>query len=56
MTALSADERKSLVELLGRVLERTAEVAAQPAGPLSGERNRADRVSRAGSNGKPLAG
>ena len=60
MTALSADERKSLVELLGRVLERAAEVAGQPAGPLSGERNRrgsrANRVSRAGSNGKPLAG
>ena len=56
MTALSAGERKSLVELLGRVLERAAEVAAQPAGPLSGERNRPDRVSRAASNGKPLAG
>jgi hypothetical protein len=40
MTALSVDERKGLVELLGRVLERAAEVAAKPAGQLGGERNR----------------
>jgi DNA-binding MarR family transcriptional regulator len=43
MSALSADERKGLVDLLGRVLARAADVAAQPAEPLSGERNRPAR-------------
>ena len=45
MSALSADERKGLVDLLGRVLARAADVAAQPAEPLSGERNRPARVA-----------
>lgn len=44
LSALSVDERKSLMELLGRVLERAAEVAARPAEPLSGERNRPSRL------------
>ena len=48
MTALSAEERKGLVELLGRVLERAAEVAARPAEPLSGERNRPGRLADEG--------
>jgi DNA-binding MarR family transcriptional regulator len=53
LSALSVDERKSLVELLGRVLERAAEVAAQPAEPLSGERKRPSRLPAGGRRPAP---
>ena len=51
LSALTPDERESLLGLLTKVMGRAAEVAAQPAGPLGGQRNRPARLV-----GPPLAG
>jgi DNA-binding MarR family transcriptional regulator len=54
LSALDPGEREVLLGLLSRVLARAAEVAARPAEPLSGKRNRpartggGDRPARAG--------
>lgn len=53
LSALTVQERELLTGLLARVLARAADVAARPAAPLSGERNRPARPSRAASSGEP---
>ncbi len=45
LSALDPGEREVLLGLLGRVLARAAEVAARPAEPLSGKRNRPARLA-----------
>jgi DNA-binding MarR family transcriptional regulator len=44
LDALTLDERVQLLDLLGKVLARMAEVAAQPPSPLDGERIRPARL------------
>ena len=46
MSALTQDERAQLLELLAKVLARAAEVAAEPPGPLKGQRIRQARLDR----------
>jgi DNA-binding MarR family transcriptional regulator len=45
LSALTRDERAQLLNLLARVLTRTAEVAAGPPEPLHGQRNRPARLT-----------
>ena len=45
LSALTHDERACLLNLLAKVLARTAEVAAGPPEPLHGQRNRPDRLT-----------
>ena len=45
LSALSREEREYLLDLLARVLARTAEVAAGPPEPLHGQRNRPARLT-----------
>ena len=40
LSALTHDEREYLLDLLAKILTRTAEVAAEPPEPLHGQRNR----------------
>ena len=47
LSALTHDERESLLDLLAKVLTRTAEVAAEPPEPLHGQRNRPGRLAPA---------
>ena len=44
MSALTQDERALLLDLLAKVLARAAEVAAEPPGPLKGQRIRPARL------------
>ena len=44
LSALTPDERAHLLDLLAKVLTRTAEVAAGPPEPLHGQRNRPARL------------
>jgi DNA-binding MarR family transcriptional regulator len=46
LSALSADERTLLLSLLSRVLERAAEVSAEPPEPLTGKRIRPARLNQ----------
>ena len=45
LSALTHDERESLLDLLAKVLTRTAEVAAESPEPLHGQRNRPGRLT-----------
>ena len=45
LSTLTHDERESLLDLLAKILTRTAEVAAEPPEPLHGQRNRPGRRS-----------
>ena len=45
LSALARDERAYLLDLLAKILARTAEVAAQPPEPLHGQRNRPARLT-----------
>ena len=45
LSALTEDERAHLLDLLAKVLARTAAVAADPPEPLQGQRNRPARLS-----------
>ena len=45
LSALTHDERAHLLDLLAKILTRTAEVAAEPPGPLHGQRNRPARLT-----------
>ena len=45
LAALTPDERAHLLSLLAKILTRTAEVAAGPAEPLHGQRNRPARLT-----------
>ena len=51
LPALTEDERAHLLDLLAKVLTRTAAVAADPPEPLQGERNRPARLA----HGTPTA-
>jgi DNA-binding MarR family transcriptional regulator len=57
LSALTGDERAHLLNLLAKILTRTAEVAAGPPEPLHGQRNRPARLTprRDGEPGPPLA-
>ena len=56
LSALTGDERAHLLNLLAKILARTAEVAAGPPEPLHGQRNRPARLTpRDGTGpGRPL--
>ena len=43
LSALTHDEREYLLDLLAKILTRTAEAAAEPPEPLHGQRNRPGR-------------
>ena len=45
LSALTHDEREYLLDLLAKVLTRTAEAAAEPPEPLHGQRNRPGRLT-----------
>ena len=45
LSALTRDERARLLNLLAKILARTAEVAADPPEPLHGQRNRPARLT-----------
>jgi DNA-binding MarR family transcriptional regulator len=45
LSALTRDERAHLLELLAKILARTAEAAAGPPEPLRGQRNRPARLT-----------
>lgn len=45
MSRLTAQEQTQLLDLLARVLQQSAELAAQPPEPLTGRRNRPSRLS-----------
>ena len=45
LSALTHDERAHLLDLLAKILTRTAEVAAEPPEPLHGQRNRPGRLT-----------
>ena len=45
LSAITHDERKYLLDLLAKILTRTAEVAAEPPEPLHGQRNRPGRLT-----------
>ena len=45
LSALTREERAHLLDLLAKILDRTAEVAAEPPEPLHGQRNRPARLS-----------
>ena len=45
LSALTRDERAHLLDLLAKILTRTAEVAAGPPEPLHGQRNRPARLT-----------
>ena len=47
LSALTHDERAHLLDLLAKILTRTAEVAAEPPEPLHGQRNRPGRLAPA---------
>jgi DNA-binding MarR family transcriptional regulator len=54
LSALTRDERAQLLNLLARVLTRTAEVAAGPPEPLQGQRSRPARLTpRPGTDPAP---
>ena len=55
MSALTHDEREYLLDLLAKILTRTAEVAAEPPGPLHGQRNRPARLTP-GKTPSPVPG
>ncbi len=44
MSVLTKDEQAQLLDLLARILKRSADLAAQPAVPLTGRRNRPPRL------------
>jgi hypothetical protein len=45
LSALTHDERDYLLDLLAKVLTRTAQAAAEPPEPLHGQRNRPGRLT-----------
>jgi hypothetical protein len=45
LSALTPDERVHLLDLLAKILARTADVAAHPPEPLHGQRNRPARLN-----------
>jgi hypothetical protein len=45
LSALTHDEREYLLDLLAKILTRTAEAAAEPPQPLHGQRNRPARLT-----------
>jgi DNA-binding MarR family transcriptional regulator len=45
LSALTHDEREYLLDLLAKILTRTAEAAAEPPEPLHGQRNRPGRLT-----------
>ncbi|HEY7626762.1 MAG TPA: hypothetical protein VH761_06835 [Ilumatobacteraceae bacterium] len=44
MSVLDADDRKQLITLLGRVLDKANDVDAEPLEPLAGIRHRPSRL------------
>ena len=55
LSALTHDERKYLLDLLAKILTRTAEAAAEPPEPLRGQRNRPGRLTP-GKTPSPVPG
>ena len=55
LSALTHDEREYLLDLLAKILTRTAEVAAEPPEPLHGQRNRPGRLTP-GKTPSPVPG
>ena len=54
LSALTHDEREYLLDLLAKILTRTAEVAAEPPEPLHGQRNRPGLVIPPGKTPNPV--
>ena len=54
LSALTREERAHLLHLLAKILDRTAEVAAEPPEPLHGQRNRPARLSL-GPDAEPVS-
>jgi hypothetical protein len=55
LSALTHDKREYLLDLLAKILSRTAEVAAEPPEPLHGQRNRPARLTP-GKTPSPVPG